>query len=654
MLLKNRSIRTLLLSCLLAMAGLIYLPGISGPYTFDDFPNLLANSYVQINSLDAESLYHAAYSLAAGPLMRPVSMLSFALNHYFAGSFNDPTPYKLTNILLHTFNGLLVFWMTQLIFTRLKQTNQQTFVSGDYINARTLGILSAVVAALWITHPIQVTSVLYVVQRMTSLSGLFVILGLICYLKGRMRLISGKQDGVWIILLGLLGCGIPGILSKENAVLLPLFMLVLEFVLFSSEKPWKLWRTLSRRTQVTILVSVVLLSLTGLILAINYALPNYIYRQFNMLERVLTESRVLFFYISLILVPRIDKFGIFHDDLEISTSLFSPWTTLPSVLGLIFLLLVAIVKRKEWPLFALGSLWFFTAHLLESTILALEIAHEHRNYLATYGVLLVCLHMIDRGSHVVRRKELWLLLPLMILTFAGITYFRALQWANPVSLYHYEALHSPNSSSAQAGLGMRLVLSNQYDEGMKALRRASELEPSEASYLLNMHMVTAEAGKELSDLDHEETVNRLTNGHVSASTILALQFLGECISSACASLQSKMETWLRLLLKRSKSGGQDASLYYHLLGRTLAGQGKLDEAINAYKSSYQLDQKYLHPLFELGHLYLVLQRIDDAEATLRELRYANQGNKHPRDADIENFSKEIVEHQKLRQVKPRS
>jgi tetratricopeptide (TPR) repeat protein len=189
---------------------------------------------------------------------------------------------------------------------------------------------------------------------------------------------------------------------------------------------------------------------------------------------------------------------------------------------------------------------------------------------------------------------------------------------------------------------------------MKALRRASELEPTEASCLLNMHMVAAEAGKKLAASDHEETINRLSNGHISASTILALKFLGECISTTCASLQGNMETWLKLLLNRSDTREYDASFYYHLLGRTLLAQEKMDEAINAYKRSYQLDPKYLHPLFELGYLYLSLQRIEDAEATLIELQHANRGNKHPRDADIEKFSNDIKVYQKLRHVKPRN
>ena len=648
---KTGLVRTLLLLCLLGVAGLVYLPGISGPYVFDDHPNLLANSYVQITTLDAKSLYQAAYSLAAGPLQRPISMLSFALNHYFAGSFDNSTPFKLTNLLIHILNGLLLFWLTRLIFTRLAQSNQQALLSISR-SKRSLDVLSAGIVTLWVVHPIQVTSVLYVVQRMTSLSALFVILGLICYLKGRMLLVEEKRSGIWIMLFGLLGCGILGVLSKENAALLPIFMMTLEFVLFSSNNPWKSWGSLSRKSKQIIITGAVLLLFILLIGAIKYAMPNYVYRNFSMVERVLTESRVLFFYISLILVPRINEFGIFHDNIEISTSLFHPWTTTPSVLGLLALVLIAVVKYREWPLFALGILWFLTGHLMESTIIPLEIAHEHRNYLATFGILLAGIHVIDRGSYMLRHRKLWLLLPLLAIVFGSITYFRAVQWANPVSLFHYEVLHNPDSASAQAGLGIRLVQSRQYDDGMKALHRASELDPTEASYLINIHMVAVEAGRRISAADRAETHDRLKNGNLTATTILALQYVGDCILTTCRPLQGEMEAWLRILLDRSASGEYDASLFYYLLGRTLLSQGKIDEAIAAYQRSHQLDQKYLHPLIELGYLYLRLQRIEDAEATLKELQLANQGNKHPRDAYVTKFAEDIKLYQKPKQVKP--
>lgn len=645
----HKAIRTrfllLLLSISLALSALIYLPGISGPYTFDDYPNLLNNSYVQIKSLDTDSLYHAAYSLAAGPLKRPVSMLSFALNHYFAGSFDVSTPYKLTNLIIHIINGLLIFWLTRLIFQRLSLINHGNTLQ-SVISNRTSVWVAAAVALLWLVHPIQLTSVLYVVQRMTALSALFVLLGLIFYLKGRTRMVSGKHGGSWLILIGLFGCGTLGALSKENAVLLPVFMFVLELVLFAGERPWAAWHRLSPKTKRMLSLGTVSLGLITLMAIIYYALPNYASRDFTMTERLLTESRTLFFYLSLILVPRINKFGLFHDDIEISTSLTAPWTTLPSVIGIIGLLALAVLVLRKQPLLALGILWFFASHLLESTVIALEIAHEHRNYLATFGVFLAVTHLIDNTSLRLGHKKLWWIVPVMAIAFAGTTYFRATQWSNSVSLFSFEVFHNPESSSAQAGLGMRLAMHGHYDQGIAALRRASELEPNEVAHLINIQVVIASAGKMPAREDHEEIMKRLSAGHLTATTSLAFQTVGDCILTWCRPLQGHLETWLRLLLATESSGEYDASTYYFLLGRTLFGQGRLVEAIDAYRRSHEIDPKYLHPLIEVGYVYVRINRLDDAEKVLRQLEAANRANLHPRDREVAELARTIDEARK--------
>jgi len=85
------------------LSALVYLPGINGPFVFDDHPNLLSNDYVKIRDLKPATLYRAAYSLKAGPLQRPVAMLSFAINYYFAGSFRKSFPYKATNLSAFSF-----------------------------------------------------------------------------------------------------------------------------------------------------------------------------------------------------------------------------------------------------------------------------------------------------------------------------------------------------------------------------------------------------------------------------------------------------------------------------------------------------------------------------------------------------------------------
>ena len=108
----------ILLATLLLCAG-VYLPGISGPWMFDDYTNIIHNSYIHISSLSLDNLYHAAFSLESGPLRRPISMASFALNYYFADGLKT-TPFKATNLGIHLLNILLMFWFAALVFLRVR------------------------------------------------------------------------------------------------------------------------------------------------------------------------------------------------------------------------------------------------------------------------------------------------------------------------------------------------------------------------------------------------------------------------------------------------------------------------------------------------------------------------------------------------------
>ena len=90
---------------------------------------------------------------------------------------------------------------------------------------------------------------------------------------------------------------------------------------------------------------------------------------------------------------------------------------------------------------------------------------------------------------------------------------------------------------------------------------------------------------------------------------------------------------MRTLLEAHPSG--DKSFAYNLMGRTLATQGRLDEAIAAFERSYAADPIYLHPLFEMANVYIALGKVDEASQVLRELREANRTNPYPRNREIE-------------------
>ena len=171
---KTVSTRRLALAGLLALVMLAYLPGLRGPFVFDDYPNIVNNPTVAVTTLTAQNLYTAASSNTSGPLGRPLAALSFALDHYRAGGFY-PLAFKLTNLAIHLLNVLLVYALVGRVARRL----------GAGEGSAAVALFTAL---LWGLHPLQLTSVLYVVQRMTSLSALWVLAGGWLWLVGRQRL----------------------------------------------------------------------------------------------------------------------------------------------------------------------------------------------------------------------------------------------------------------------------------------------------------------------------------------------------------------------------------------------------------------------------------------------------------------------------------
>lgn len=619
---------------------LVYLPGMSGPFIFDDYTNLIQNQYVKIRSLDWQSLYYAALSLDSGPLRRPVSMLSFGLNYYFSGGMQNATPYKLTNIVIHAINGILVFWFAQLVITRLHTQHQQSLLASGRNESRAILVTAAAAALLWSLHPIQLTSVLYVIQRMNSLSALFTLLALISYLHGRQQMVEKKAGGAWIAGVGLLGWGTLAILSKENALLLLLFVPLLEVMLFPSEKPWTQWRRFSPAVRRAVIAFVVIGLAILLFVAIRYALPGYGGRRFTLMERLLTEGRVLFLYFSFILVPQINRFSHQHDDIAISTSLMDPWTTLPSLAGHIVLITVAIMLRRRQPLIALGLLWFYVGHVLESTIFPLEIAFEHRNYLPSIGIVFVVVGLLSVIRHEFKWPKIALVAPIAIVLLATVTALRASQWGSYETFYRYEVLHQPNSARVQAGLSILLENHGDYEGAAQALSRAAEIEPHETGYLVELQELAARMGKNRPSAENERIQQMLQSETLSATTFLAIQSITECLQGSCRSLRDPLEHWLRIILAREKAPG-DRSFYLYSLGITLVVQNRLPEAINAFRQSYDTDPSYMHPLFALANIYVQQGSQNEAAQVLEILRQANHGNPHPRTREIELVARDV-------------
>jgi Flp pilus assembly protein TadD len=625
--------RFLVVVSILALGGLVFAPGVDGPFVFDDQPNISRNDYLKIHALEWDALRQAAHSSHAGPLGRPIPMVSFAVNHYFAGGFEDTVPFKLTNLIIHFANGVLVFWFLHLLLRRLTVAYPGQL---PWLGSKKgqIAWLAGAVALLWLVHPIQLTTVLYVVQRMVSLAALFTLLALICYLVGRERLVAPRRGSAWIPGVGFVVFAVLGALSKENALLLPLFVILVEYWLFSGEPPIARWHTLSRTARRAVVGASLLAVFAMAAWALHYAAQGYSVREFDMGERVLTQTRVLWFYISLIIAPRLNDLGLNHDDIPISTSLVSPWTTLPSLLGVVGLIAAAFHLRNRHPLLGLGILWFFVGHALESSIFPLEMAHEHRNYLPSLGILLSSVHIAGHAAQRVRRKGALLAFVAMpTVIFAIISTIRSDQWSSLHVLARYEALHHPRSARAQTYLAISLARAGDYQGAMEASRRAAGLEPRDPVYLINLHLISSYSGLELSATERLETERRLRTSGLTVSSSLAIEMINDCLTDRCAAISKEYSRWLEILLD-NPDVHTDRSYLYYLLGRSLAAQGRTEDALMAFDKASKLDVQYLHPRLEAAQLLIRARQIDRAERVLSELHEISAHSRYPRDTEI--------------------
>lgn len=427
--------RFILLALLLALlAACPFLPGLGGGFIFDDVPNIVENSALHLHSFSLDGIAQAAYSFQPGKGTRPLSMLSFSLD-YLRGGLN-PANYKSTNLLIHVITAFVLMVFLRRLFRLLGFGGAW----GD--------VFALIVSVAWAVHPLQVSSVLYVVQRMQTLVTLFLLLAMWAYVEMRWAQMEGRRSRGWGILVILFW--MLGLASKEDAALLPLYTLMLELTVlqFKAAHPSlaRLW--LRAYWTFAILGAVVFFFI---VVPRHWQSGFYVSRDFSSWERLLTQPRVLVMYLGQILLPFPGGMPFYYDHIQVSRGLLRPITTLPSLLMIVALLAWALRWRRFRPLFSFGLLLYFSGHFMTSNVINLELAFEHRNHLPMLGVLLavadLCLLAVSRWSAEASR---WIAVPVLIglVMLALATFERAKAWGDSIRFASSSVRAAPTSARA--------------------------------------------------------------------------------------------------------------------------------------------------------------------------------------------------------------
>ena len=532
-----------------------YYPGLNGGFYLDDTPNIEENSFLYIDSLSLDELWQATWSGQAGHLKRPIPMLSFALNIYLAE--NAVYAMKVTNLVIHILCALLIIYFLYLLISAFNKSKDSKCIGTSF---------ALIVGIVWMLHPFNLTSVLYVVQRMTSLSALFTLAACIFYVQFRSAQI--ETEGHWKKLVFFTcAASILALFSKENAILIPLYLLAIElFVLRFNAKSTKDAYILKSLIVIAIFVPIVM-AIVFLINNPTWISNWYAHRSFTLEERILTEARVVIWYARMIITPDIFHMGLLLDDFELSKSLFRPITTFLSIIALVSSVVLIYALRNKLPMVAFGLTWFLFGHILESTILPLEIAFEHRNYLPSIGLLLAFINimylLIQKLSH--SRKFIGIMLVIWLSLLSYTTHARSTHWKSPANLALVDVEYHPKSTRANIYAGAvfvnlamgteDIIKKNEYiSTADKYFLNASDLDKIGASPAVGRIIVQSIFKKDLDTKFIESTINKLSTRKLDASSQHALTVLTNCqLKSLCAIPHSVYFSLMDAMIGNEKS-----------------------------------------------------------------------------------------------------
>jgi protein O-mannosyl-transferase len=450
---------------LLILLLAVYGNSFHGEWHFDDIPNIVENTNIHLNNISIKEIYNAFHF--RGDFIRPVSYLSLATNYYFGGL--ETFGYHLINFIIHYVTAVFLFLF---ILGTLRLP-----LLRDRYGERAYAI-SALATVFWAINPVQVLAVSYVVQRMASMAGMFYIAAMYFYLKGRTA--AGIRNRAFFFLCAavttLLALG-----SKETAAMLPVSIFIYDLFLIQGAER----ETVRKNLKLAFIPFAIVIILANSYLDLSSILDDYRVRSYTLGERLLTEPRVIIFYISLLLYPIHSRLTMLHD-FGISKSLIDPWTTLPAILILIFTAGYALTIARKRPLISFCILFFFLNHLIEGSFVPVELIYEHRNYVPSMlffvPVAIFILRMLDYFAY--RKAIRWLIVfsVTFVLFAEGHTvYMRNEVLKTDMGLWIDNILKYPRLSRPHNNLGIHYTKQGLREAGMGEFIEASELNKYEHS-----------------------------------------------------------------------------------------------------------------------------------------------------------------------------
>jgi tetratricopeptide (TPR) repeat protein len=566
----------------------IYSNSVGAIWTLDDGQNILKNSRIHIEDLQFETLLGTMYLPPApnqgenSEISRPLAQLSFALNWYVGK--DSPIGYRVVNIVIHCLTAFF-------LFLTIRDLLRTIALPGGLANTESIALLSSL---LWAVNPIQSQAVVYIVQRMSLLAGLFYLVSMWTYIRGRLAEPACRWR--WYVAAVLAFAAAAG--AKENSLILPATIILVEATFFWDRRS----RGLPRRLvlMISIWICLVLALVAWLFKTGQLACYlDYSGRLFTLTERLLTQPRVLLFYLSQIAYPIPLRLSIEHD-VEISRSLLDPWTTTPAILLVLAIVILSLIQIRRRPLISFAVLFYFLNHVIESSIIPLELIFEHRNYLPSLFLSVpVAIWLLKMVAYCRERqvstRYLSYVFPLMLVIALGAgTYIRNMAWLDARTFWEDAIEKAPMSMRPvhnlayehYAQIGDAATAFSLYHKEL-TLRGYNRRDISIAHVNLANHHFSLS--------DYGAAIHHLERALLNYPEFEMVQYLLAFVLSQTEQLHRAIDVLRPLLVKRP-----DFFDYHFLAAQILLKSNMLSEGLGNIRHCLRLSKASVRALFMTG------------------------------------------------------
>ncbi len=571
----------------LALGVLAYSNTFQVPFFLDEY-FITDNPFVKDIRYPLELIKNINIDIYNNIHHRYVAFLTFALNYSLHGL--DVFGYHLVNVSLHLVNALLVYALVAL-------TLRTPLLESSSLNEKRFR-LALLTAMLFVVHPVLTEAVTWIWQRVAVLVATFYLASVIVYIRARLETGNKWKRNVFF---GISICfSVLAMKTKQNAFTLPFMIAIYEFTFFHDSIASRLKRLLP-------------FALTLLIIPYTYFIemgfsPSQATRgigtaaqiDISRLDYVLTQFSVLLTYIRVLLVPV--NLPVYHA-YSISHTFFDArvllsFSLLAMILGVSVYVLLRRDKQCELTLIAFGVIWFFTAHLVESGLIPLNVViAKHRNYLPSVGFFIAVVSALSLLSDRIKNTKVVPALSFLIVIILAVScYARNAVWRTAVTLGEDVVKNAPDNSQAHLILG-------------RAFKREGRLAEAQLEF------------EESFRLDAEK--NSSSSGSVSGGMpstqhrIIKPQDVDVHFNLAVGHYQNKRFDDAMSELESVLTAAPHHAGAHYFKGLIHHENGRYEEAVKAYREAIRLHPDNVEARTNLGGVYAQTGRFKEAAEEIK-------------------------------------